>query len=43
MRLYKKKTVAILLSLSVAACLGLLWSSAQSKIITNVPADMSGE
>ena len=41
MRSYNKRTVAILLSLSIAACLGLLWSSAQSKMITNVPADIS--
>jgi hypothetical protein len=41
MRSYNKRTVAILLSLTIAACLGLLWSSAQSKIITNVPADIS--
>jgi len=41
MRSYNKRTVAILLSLSIAACLGLLWSTAQSKIITNVPADIS--
>ena len=31
------------MSLSVAACLGLIWSSAQSKLITNVPADLSGD
>jgi hypothetical protein len=37
------RTVAILLSLSVVACLGLLWSTAQSKIITNVPADISAD
>jgi hypothetical protein len=43
MKLYKNKTFAILLSLTIAACLGLLWSSAQSKLITNVPADLSGE
>jgi hypothetical protein len=43
MRLYKNKTFVILLSLSVAACLGLIWSSAQSKLITNVPADLSGD
>jgi len=42
MRLYKNKTFVILLSLSVAACLGLIWSSAQSKLITNVPRTWAG-
>lgn len=44
MRSYNKRSVAIITSITMAVCLGVLGArTAQSKIITNVPADVSGD
>jgi len=44
MRSYNKRNVAIFMSMLFTVCLGVLGTdTAQSKIITNVPADVSGD
>jgi hypothetical protein len=44
MRRYNTRTVAIILSIAIAVFVGILGTrTAQSKIVTNVPADVSGD